>query len=411
MSQETDILTSNAEYVDIVQQILQVIEEINSFNDIDAILDRILLEARRLTNADAGTIFLVHKGSLEFGYVHNDSLFQIDKNNKHLYSSQQIAINEHSIVGYVASTGETLAIEDAYNLPANCSFEFNSAFDQKTGYRTKSILAVPLKTFQNKIVGVMQLINAKADDGDVKTFNQLQQTYVPLFANKAASAIERGRLTRDFVLRMMKMAELHDPKETAAHVQRVGSYTAEIYHKWALNKGVEIVEMKKNKDLLRLAAMLHDVGKIGVSDLVLKKKGRLDEDEFRLMKWHTVFGGRMFAEPSTDLDFTAQEIALNHHEKWAGGGYPGYLSDLNEDNLHFDQGKQGEDIPLSARITALADVYDALVSQRIYKDAWPEEEVLNLIRKDSGNHFDPEVVQAFLDIYDVIQAIQAKYPS
>jgi response regulator RpfG family c-di-GMP phosphodiesterase len=400
---------AEAEEMDVVKHILEVIEEINSFNDIDAILDRILLEARKLTNADAGTIFLVHKGSLEFVYVHNETLFQIDSNNRYIYSRQQIPINKDSIVGYVASTGETLVIDDAYNIPDSRPFGFNFSFDEKTGYRSKSMFALPLKSFQDKVVGVIQLINAQDKNGNVTTFNQLHQTYVPLFASKAASAIERGRLTRDFVLRMMKMAELHDPKETGAHVQRVGAYAAEIYHRWALNNGVDIAEMKKNKDLLRLAAMLHDVGKMGVSDLVLKKKGKLDADEFEKIKCHTIFGGRMFADPSTELDRTALEVALNHHEKWAGGGYPGYIQDLEDSNLQFGPGKSGYDIPLNARVTALADVYDALVSNRIYKDAWPEEKVLDLIRKDSGISFDPEVVRAFFDIYDVIEAIRDKY--
>ncbi len=127
------------------------------------------------------------------------------------------------------------------------------------------------------------------------------------------------------------------------------------------------------------------------------------------MQYHTIHGARLFQNQESDLDVLCAEIALNHHEKWDGTGYPGKIDDIYQDQPPRGAGKQGEEIPLAARIVALADVYDALVSRRAYKGAWSEEMTLSYIKDQSGKHFDPEVVDAFLAIYDVITAIRDKY--
>ena len=128
------------------------------------------------------------------------------------------------------------------------------------------------------------------------------------------------------------------------------------------------------------------------------------------MRWHTVYGAALFAHATSDLDAMSAEIALNHHERWDGGGYPGSLCDnLAEADELCRKPKQGEDIPLFARITALADVFDALSSKRTYKPAFDEGRVFDIIREQRGRHFDPEVVDVFFAIIDVIRAIQHKY--
>ena len=405
--QTVDIKCNDA--YETISHILRVSEELSDLKDVDAILDRILHEARALSNADAGTIFLVEEGSLKFSYVHNETLFKSEEINKHIYVNVTLPVNDESIVGYVANHGEALAIDDAYDLPPGLSYHFNKAFDEKTGYRTKSTLTIPIKAAQNRIVGVMQIINAKDEAGNSVPFSKAAQTYIPLFANNASVAIERGIMTRELILRMMKMAELRDPSETGAHVQRVGAYSAEIYHKWALNQGVDPKERKKFKDVLRVAAMLHDVGKVGISDMILKKPAKLTDDEFATMKWHTVFGARLFVHSTSQLDALSSEIALNHHEKWNGAGYPGKIPDLFSDHARMGEPKSGEDIPLAARITALADVFDALCSKRSYKAEWTDEEVLQWVTEESGRHFDPQVVEAFVSIFDVIKAIRDKF--
>lgn len=394
----------------LISNFLQKSDELNQLKDVDTILDRTLAEVRAMANADAGSIFLVEEDKLRFSYVHNDTLFAKDATNAAVYSNFSVPITEHSIVGYSALSGETLVIDDAYALGDDKPFKFNDSYDKATGYRTTSILTIPLKIAHGKLVGVMQIINAKDAEGHSIPFDKQAQTYMPLFANNTAIAIERGIMTRELILRMMKMAELRDPTETGAHVQRVGAYSAEIYHRYALNKGIPVKELKRTKDLLRLAAMLHDVGKVGISDIILKKPGKLTEDEFANIKMHTVYGARLFENSTSDLDAMCRDIALNHHEKWTGGGYPGKVEALFAGEPHLGKDtKVGDEIPLEARICALADVYDALASPRSYKEPFPEEKVLDILKKDSGTHFDPDVVEAFLQIHDVILAIRSKY--
>lgn len=394
---------------DKVLSILRSTEEINHLNDVDAILDRILFESRKLTRADAGSIFLVNNESLSFSYVHNDTLFREDENNAALYDSFSVPINEKSIVGYAARTGKILKIDNAYSIPDTLPYSFNPAFDQETGYRTTSILTIPLKTFENRLVGVMQLINAKDEKSHPVPFTEDDETYVPLLADNASVAIERGIMNRELILRMLKMAELRDPAETGAHVQRVGAYSAEIYQRWAVNHGLGRAEIKKNRDLIRLAAMLHDVGKVGISDFILKKPAKLDDQEFATMQWHTVFGARLFVNTTSELDRMSADIALMHHEKWDGTGYPGSVKDIFSETVHMGAPKKGTEIPLAARITGLADVFDALSSRRSYKPPWTDEKILSTIEEGAGTHFDPEVYTAFTEIFDVIKAIQGKF--
>jgi len=394
---------------DALLQILRVIEELTNIADLDALLDRVLLEARRLTRADAGSIYLIADDALHFCYIHNDTLFKSYSSHKHLYAKNVLAINPNSLAGYVASTGEPLVIDDAYQIPAAMPFCFNYFFDSQTGYRTGAILAVPLKTGKDKVVGVVQLLNPLDDQNRPTHFTPRDRTVLTYFANNAAAAIERARLTREIILRMIKMCELHDPEETGPHVCRVAAYAAEIYHRWAQARGLPEGEIKKTKDSIRIAAMLHDLGKIAISDLIIKKPGKLTPAEFRSMQYHTIYGARLFANPASALDVMSAEIALNHHENWDGSGYPGKIPDLSWGEPELGPGKKAEEIPLAARIVALADVYDALVSKRSYKEPFSQEEALEYIRERSGTQFDPEVVLAFLDIQEVIVAIKEKY--
>lgn len=392
----------------IVAEIIRVNEELGRLKDLDGILDRILTRVRKVTSADAGTIYLVKDGKLHFSYVHNDTFFK-ESVNKEVYANFAMPITDDSIVGYVAGHGELLAIDDAYNMPPDSPVRFNPAFDQKTGYRTRSILTIPIKTSQNDVVGVIQIINAKDEAGQSIPFSEEAKQYLPLFATTASVAIERAIMTRELILRMMQMAELRDPSETGAHVQRVGAYSAEIYHRWAILKGIPEEELKKTKDLIRIAAMLHDVGKVGISDAILKKPAKLTQDEFATMQYHTVFGAKLFLNSTSELDAMSGEIAMNHHEKWNGKGYPGNIANLASPVKQLGKPKVGEEIPIEARICALADVFDALSSRRAYKPPWPDEKIHAVIREDSGTHFDPEVVECFFDIWDVISAIRQKF--
>ena len=212
---------------DTLTRLLTFIEESSHIKDLDALLDRVLLEARGLTHADAGSIFLVDNNVLNFSYIHNDTLFAAP-GNKYLYSNQTLEINNLSMAGYVASTGESIVIDDAHHLPATVSFAFNPAFDHLSGYHTRSILAVPLKTSRERIVGVLQLINALDANREVIPFTETDKLLLNYFAQNAAVAIERAMMTRETILRMIRICELRDPNETGPHVNRVGAYAAEI---------------------------------------------------------------------------------------------------------------------------------------------------------------------------------------
>jgi HD-GYP domain-containing protein (c-di-GMP phosphodiesterase class II) len=390
--------------------ILVRLEKLHHIRDLSTLLDSILSETRSLASADAGSIFLVEGGSLRFSYVQNDTLFRNDfLSNKYIYSNSEMTIDQKSLAGYVAATGEVLIIADAYDLDPAAPYSFNPYFDEISAYRTKSMLIVPLGTSKSDLVGVLELINSLGPDGSILPFTSRQKSIVSQFAFHAGVAIERAILLREVVYKMVRMMAMRDPEETQPHVDRVGSYAVEIYKRWAAAHDVPKAEVDEYQDLLKMSAMLHDIGKVGISDAILQKPGPLDVAERERMKMHVLFGAGYFEDPRSEWDRLAREISLNHHERWDGTGYPGALSDLELECLPLQPGKKGREIPLSARIVAVADVYDALCSKRAYKDAWEEERVLHHMREESGKHFDPEIVDIFFEIYDVIKAIRQKW--
>ena len=393
-----------------LSEILVKLEKLHHIRDLSRLLDSILFETRSLASADAGSIFLVEEGKLKFSYVQNDTLFRNDfLASKYIYSNSEVPIDLTSLAGYVATTGESLLIADAYKLDPGEPYSFNPYFDEISSYRTKSMLIVPLRTSKSDLVGVLELINRIGPDGSVLAFTPKQKSIVTQFAFYAGVAIERAILLREVVYKMVRMMAMRDPEETQPHVNRVGYFAVEIYKRWAVAHNVPKTEVEEFKDVLQMSAMLHDIGKVGIPDAILRKPGPLDDDERERMKMHVVFGASYFDDPQSEWDTLAKEISLNHHEKWDGSGYPGAIADTVDNVLPGLPGKKGREIPLSARIVAVADVYDALSSKRAYKDAWEEDRVLHHMRQESGKHFDPEIVGIFLEIYDVIKAIRQKW--
>ncbi|RLA92644.1 MAG: phosphohydrolase, partial [Deltaproteobacteria bacterium] len=392
--------------------------ELTEIKDLDLLLEKILSKAREFVDADAGSIYVREGDQLKFSHSQNDTLSKkLQPGKKLIYTTFSLPINNQSIAGYVANTGEILNLPDVYTISDDVPYKFSKNFDEIAHYRTKSMLTVPLKTSRGDIVGVLQMINAQNKKGEIVPFSHDDEPLIAHFANNAAIALERAQMTRAIILRMIRMAELRDPKETGAHVNRVAGYSVEIYESWAIKKGLSQQSIDKKRDVLRMAAMLHDVGKVAISDLILKKPARLTPEEYEAMKKHTFLGAKLFANPESEFDEIAAEVALNHHERWDGKGYPGYIDPLTEKPLPNYKGadgkprpKKGEEIPIFGRIVALADVYDALSSRRSYKEAWDEERVLNEIRKEAGKQFDPEVVEAFFSCLDVIHSIKNRYP-
>ena len=199
-------------------------------------------------------------------------------------------------------------------------------------------------------------------------------------ANATREIREREQET---LFRLARAGEYRD-KETGNHVIRLAQYSR------AIAESLGMPEM----DCLRIemAAPMHDVGKIGITDTILLKPGKFEADEWEIMKSHTRIGYEILKGSPSDYIQLGAEIALRHHEKWDGSGYPDGLS--------------GEEIPLSARIVAVADVYDALRSSRPYKESWPIDKVFEYIEEQSGKHFDPKCVKAFTSIQERILNIE-----
>jgi HD-GYP domain-containing protein (c-di-GMP phosphodiesterase class II) len=391
--------------------------DLNLIQDLDILMERILTEARRFVNADAGSIYIRGKSRLHFTYTQNDTLqSRLHAGDKLIYSTFTVPIDDNSIAGHVAKSGQALNLPDVYRLDATCPYHFDKAFDETSQYSTRSILTLPLASSKGDLLGILQIINAQDGNHQVVPFTISDEKIMTHFASTAAVALARAQMTRAILLRMMKMAEMRDPRETGAHVNRVGGYAVEIYENWAQRHSLSAKEIDKNRDVLRMAAMLHDVGKVAISDLILKKPAKLEKDEFETMKQHTIFGTRLFADPQSDFDDAAAQVALNHHERWDGKGYPGHVDVTSGEPLQgfirsngSARGKTGEEIPLFGRIVAIADVYDALSSQRVYKQAWDESEVLANIKAGAGLHFDPELVEIFFSCLNVLRSIQKRY--
>jgi len=392
--------------------------ELGQSKDLDILMEHILTEARLFLNADAGSIYLRDDKTLIFSYAQNDTLQQkLPPHEKLAYTNFTIPIDENSIAGFVAKTNQTLNIPDVAKLPATVPYNFNRSFDERVGYTTRSILTVPLNTMYGDTVGVLQVINARDENDQTIPFLPDEERLLIHFANTAAVALERAQLTRDLILRTIKMAEMRDPKETGSHVNRVASYAIEIYERWARKRGTAEKDITAKRDVLRMAAMLHDVGKVSISDVILKKPGHFTEDEYSIMKHHTILGSRLFVDGHSEFDKAATEVSLSHHERWDGKGYPGYVDirtglPLKGYTLEDGRprGKAGEEIPLYGRIVAVADVYDALVSDRVYKEPWDETKVLSLLEKEAGSQFDAELIEVFFSSLGSIRMIRQRYP-
>ncbi|MDQ6951043.1 MAG: response regulator [Mariprofundales bacterium] len=191
---------------------------------------------------------------------------------------------------------------------------------------------------------------------------------------------------RNALLQLGRAAEFKD-NETGMHIERMSSYSVLLWRHLALPE--DVVED------FRLAAGMHDLGKIGIPDYVLLKPGKLDAEEWAIMARHPEIGAKIAGKASSELLRMVQQVALTHHEKWNGKGYP--------------HGLNGEDIPLIGRIAAIADVFDALTSERPYKEAWEVERAMALIRQERGEHFDPAVVDAFLAVLPDVLLLKERF--
>lgn len=202
---------------------------------------------------------------------------------------------------------------------------------------------------------------------------------------KKATAEIKAR-EQETILRLSKAADSRDP-ETGAHILRMANYSRLI--------GANLGLSESQQQILLDAAPMHDIGKVGIPDHILLKPGKLTPEEFAIMKTHALLGYQILAGSQSEIVQIGAEIALAHHEKFDGSGYP--------------KGLAGEDIPLFARIVAVADVFDALTSERPYKSAWPLDKAVQFLRDGAGQHFDPACVEALLKDWDQVLEIRERY--
>ena len=408
----------------IFKSILELDSELNKIQDLDLLLERILFEARNVVRADAGSIYVKQTvdedgqsiDKLFIKYAQNDTIQRsLPPGQKMIYSIFSVPINEKSISGYCAFTRQMVDVPDMYNIPESEPYSFNSSFDKMTGYKTTSTLTFPLTTADGRLLGVIQVINKMDEQGKVVSFSEDDKFLITHFAANATVALQRAYITRAMILRMIKMSELRDPKETGTHVNRVAGYAVEIYDRWAFNNRISDSERENFRDILRVSSMLHDVGKVAISDSILKKPSRFTPEEFQIMQHHTMFGAGLFDDPQSAIDNLSRDIALTHHENWDGTGYPGWVNPTSHEPEKTDEtgkpiGKKGTEIPLAGRIVAIADVFDALCSKRVYKEPWDEEQVMSEIKKLAGTKFDPELVDIFFEVLPNIKQTQSMYP-
>lgn len=369
---------------------------LSSQQNLKSLLEMILQEARSFTRAEAGSLFLVEGESLRFVLAQNEVL---EKRNSRTRTSgspfvgKTIPLSKKSLAGYVAITGRVLNILDAYEIDESAPYRFDKTFDIQNRYRTRSLLLAPLREPAGKTFGVLELINARNENNEIIPFPRSMEPLVASLSSQAAVAVRNAKLTEDLkkayldtIFRLAIAAEYRDD-DTAEHLHRMSNYSAIIARNYGLDD--HFVEN------ILYASPMHDVGKLGIPDAILQKPGKLTPEEFEIMKSHTLIGAKILANSEAEVLQLAETVALTHHEKYDGTGYP--------------RGLKGEEIPLVGRIVAIADVFDALTSKRYYKPAYPVEKALNIIEEGKGKHFDSTLVDAFFDSMDEILEIRKKY--
>ncbi|MBO4404944.1 MAG: HD domain-containing protein [Treponema sp.] len=408
-----------------LEQIIKMEQRLRQIRDLDVLLENVLSCAREIVSADAGSIYEYDskENLLKIRYSQNDTIqSRLAPGEKLAYTAFSFVPTTKSISGYCAVSKKILNIPDVYNLEEFITdengnsvkrpFEFNGSADAVSGYKTHSMLTIPIIATNEKVLGVIQIINAQDENGNIIPFDKDDEYCISQFAAKVGSIYEYAYLTRLNIDRLIRMAGFRDPRETGAHVERVSSFAIEIYDRYAVNRNIPLKEREKFRDNLRLAARCHDVGKVAVPDYILKKQGILTDDERDIMKGHTCVGAQIFSPLENEIDEMVRDVCLHHHDRWDGGnrGYPGnfdYMQYIPETKMPHEIEKPlcGSDIPLSARIVALADVYDALRHKRCYKGEWTAEDTFKEIQSESGKQFDPELVEAFMQIKDRLEDI------
>lgn len=348
-------------------------KRVSAERDIEKLISLLTEEACHILEAERATVFILNKDEKKLWSLVGVGL-----------KSQKIEIPyDKGIAGYVARKGVSLNISDAYK-----DERFNKEIDIKTGFITKTILAVPMRNLKGEIIGVFQVLNKKDT-----VFTVEDEEILNIISSQAAVSIENSnlyiQLKKSFSSFIEALAQTLDARDhlTSGHTLRVANLSMLIGKKMGFKK--------EELEVLHDSAWLHDIGKIGIREYILTKPGKLTDEEFQQMKQHTAITKRILEKINFPKDMKdIPLIASSHHERYDGKGY--------------NRGLKKTEIPLGARIIAVADVFDALTSKRHYREPMPILEVFGILDKGKGNQFDPRVVETFfsLSVYEVIEVIK-----
>lgn len=347
--------------------------EISSSRDYDDVIIALADMGRVLTNAHRCSVWIVDRES--------DKIWT---KVAHGIEPIELPINS-GIVGSAILSGEKVIIDDVYK-----DERFNREVDKKTGYTTKSMMVIPMFDKDGEIIGAFQVINNMGEDG---LFSQHEMDLLMLTTTFAAESLISAKLTheiaqtqKEVVFTMGAVGESRS-KETGNHVKRVAEYSKIL----ALACGID----ESEAELLKQASPMHDIGKIAIPDSILNKPAKFTKSEFEIMMHHTVLGHSMIKNSKRKLLQAASVVAHQHHEKYNGKGYP--------------QGLKGEEIHIYGRITAIADVFDALGSDRVYKKAWDDELIFEMFKREKGEHFDPNLIDLFFENLDKFLEVREQF--
>jgi HD-GYP domain-containing protein (c-di-GMP phosphodiesterase class II) len=365
---------------ELLQVILDYAAKIANERNLDNVLALMADMGKEIVVADRCTVWLLdsQKGQLWTKVAHGVSELRIPAG--------------AGLAGHSIETGQPIFIDDAYTNEPYREVLINGALktDQLTGYRTKAMMAIPFRNNEGEIMGCYQAIN-KMTPSEVFSDHDLRN--LTLAASYSGKSIESAMLTeeieetqKEIIFTMGEIGESRS-KETGNHVKRVAEYSFILAQALGMSKS--------ESELLKMASPMHDIGKVAIPDSVLKKPGKLTEEEYEVMKSHAEIGYNLLKNSKRNILKTAAIVAEQHHEKWNGKGYP--------------RGLAGEEIHIFGRITGIADVFDALASDRVYKKAWELDRILNLFKEERGHHFDPTVVDAFMESLPKILDVRDKY--
>jgi putative nucleotidyltransferase with HDIG domain len=349
---------------DFQNTLLKIWEKLNSTLDLDFILTTAIEYLETVIGAERSSIWEVDENE-------NELFFRLFRGKeKKVVNKIRLKIGE-GIAGQCAEKGETIIINDVAK-----SEVWSFKVDLKTNFKTKSVMSVPL-FYRDKVIGVIQLINKIS----TPFFTEKDEYYVKLMAIPIATALVNAKLFKEleqtFIETSLALADAIEKRDkyTAGHTRRVTEYAMMI---------AEEINMKNDeRKWLALSGILHDIGKIGIRDSILNKTEKLSEEEFLQMQKHTVFGAEI-VEKIHSLKKVISGI-LYHHEKFDGTGYPYGIRENN--------------IPEFARIIAVADTFDAMTTDRPYRNGLPVDVAFEVLEKNASTQFDPNIVNAFKKAY------------